>query len=395
MTKQTTSAPVVIIGGGIAGCATAFYLAKRGVHALLLEKSTFGFEASGRNAGGVRAQCRDISADRILAMKSIELWQTLDDELETVTEYTQGGTIRLAANQQRLDELAAQSKGELADGLYVEMWNQDKLYRHCPFLASGFIGAKYCPTDGNANPKLVAPAFAAAAERLGARTWKHTEVSAVNVEDGQVRSVTACNADGEWQIETEMVVHTGGPWTSILAQQLGLQVPIVPSRTIIGRTEPMPSLFSEFISSHDAEVYARPDKRGCIHIGAVAQPIDAFENCTAEDVRTYLEKRINLIPALGEPTIEEVWWGDLAMTPDRQPIIGPVEGVDGYLLAAGFSGHGFCLGPIMGKLMSELVIDGQASLPIDAFSVHRFDESNEFGRGKLQGTGEGTVEEIV
>ena len=100
-----------------------------------------------------------------------------------------------------------------------------------------------------------------------------------------------------------------------------------------------------------------------------------------------MERRVNLIPALGEASIDEVWWGTLAMTPDRQPVIGPVDEIDGYILATGFSGHGFCLGPIVGKLVSELVLDGAASLPLAAFDLKRFADSVEFGRGKIQGTG--------
>lgn len=382
-----TEAPVVIIGGGIAGCATAYNLAKRGVHALLLERATFGFEASGRNAGGVRAQCRDTTPDRLLAMRSIELWQTLHEELGAETEYMQGGTIRLADNEDRMAELRAQAEEELADGLHVEVWNKDQLYRHSPFLAAGNIGAKYCPTDGVANPKLVAPAFAAAAERLGARTWEQTEVDAVLTDGGKVVGVQAHNEHGDWTIETPLVVHAAGPWTPQLSSDLDISIPVVGSRTIIARTEPTSPLFTEFISGHDAGVFARPDKRGCIHIGAVGQPINSFEACTEADVYAYMEKRTNLIPALGELDIAEVWWGTLAMTPDKQPVMGRVDQLDGYILAAGFSGHGFCLGPAVGQQVSELILDGESSLDLSSFDLKRFAESAEFVEGKFQGTG--------
>lgn len=384
---QKCEAPVVIVGGGIAGCATAYFLAKRGVPALLLERSTFGFEASGRNAGGVRAQSRDISAERVLAMHSIQIWQTLHDDLGTDLEYVQGGTIRLANNEERMNELATQAEEELADGLTVEVWDRSQLYHHSPFLAHGFIGAKYCATDGVANPKLVTPAFAAKAESLGARTWINTEVDEILVQDGRVVGALAHNAEGDWQIETPVVIHAAGPWTPQLGADLGLDIPVVPSRTIIARSEPLPPLFTEFISGHDVGVYARPDKRGAIHMGVVGQPIHAFEECTEADVHAYMERRINLIPALGEASIDEVWWGTLAMTPDRQPIIGPVDHIEGYILATGFSGHGFCLGPIVGKLVSELVLDAEASLPLEAFDLKRFTAGAEFGRGKIQGTG--------
>ncbi|MEM7131937.1 MAG: FAD-binding oxidoreductase [Chloroflexota bacterium] len=384
---QKTDAQVVIIGGGIAGCATAYNLARRGVHALLLERTTFGFEASGRNAGGVRAQCRDTSTDRLLAMRSIELWQTLHQTLETEVEYVQGGTIRLAANEERLADLQAQSEEELADGLQVEMWNPEQLYRHSPFLAAGFIGAKYCATDGVANPKLVAPAFAATAARLGARTWEHTEVDAVLTEGGKVVGVQAHNKEGEWTIETPLVVHAAGPWTPQLSSNLDITIPMRPSRTIIARTEPTRPMFTEFISSHDAGVFARPDKRGSIHIGAVGRSLSDFDEVTDADIHAYVEQRVNLIPALGEVDIAEVWSGTLAMTPDSQPVMGRVDGLEGYILAAGFSGHGFCLGPAVGQQVSELILDGESSLNLDAFALSRFEEHTEFTTDSRQGTG--------
>ncbi|MCB0046050.1 MAG: FAD-binding oxidoreductase [Caldilineaceae bacterium] len=380
-------APVVIIGGGIVGSSIAWFLAQRGVKALLLEKSTPGFEASSRAAGGVRAQCRDTTDERKLAMASIEVWKTLAEATGTDVEYTQGGTLRLAATDDRLAELTAQSHEELADGLEVEMWDEAELYRRKPFLAPGFIGAKYCATDGVANPRLVTPAIAAAAARLGAEVWEETEVIGIDRADGRITGVRARNAQGEWSIAAPKVVHAAGPWTPQLSTDLGFEIPIVPSRTIIGRTEPLPRLFTEFISSHDAGVYARPDARGCIHIGAVGRSIGDFEEVTEADVRTYLEKRSNLIPALGEAEIEEVWWGTLAMTPDRTPILGVVEGLDGYYLASGFSGHGFALGPGVGKVMSELILDGEPSVSLDGFSLARFGEDVQFGKGRIQGTG--------
>jgi sarcosine oxidase subunit beta len=384
---QKNAASIVIVGAGIVGSSIAFFLAKRGIKPLLVEKSTAGFEASSRAAGGVRAQCRDISAERKLAMQSIEVWKNLSRDVGADLEYIQGGTLRLAATEERLTELTAQSAEELADGLYVEMWDRDELYRRKPFLAPGFIGAKYCPTDGVANPRLVTPAIAAAAARLGASVWERTEVTGIETADGRVTGVRAQNDDGEWLIETPLVIHTAGPWTPLLRDDLGFDIPIVTSRTVIGRTEPLPAMFTEFISSHDAGVYARPDARGCLHIGAVGRPIGDFEEASEADIRAYLARRVDLIPALGEAAIEEVWWGTLAMTPDRAPILGPVPGLEGYLLAAGFSGHGFALGPGVGQVMSELVLDGAPSLSIDAFSLERFTANPIFEKGQFQGTG--------
>jgi len=376
MPINKTEAPVVIIGGGIAGCATAYYLAKRGVSALLLERGTFGGEASGRAAGGVRAQCRDSSAERLLAMHSIQLWQNLEAEIGESVEYDQGGNLRLAQSEAALDELRAEAEEERADGLAVEVWDAAELYRRASYLAENFVGAKYCATDGIANPKLAAPALARAAQRLGARTWSHTEALHVEVTDGQVVAVTARGARGEhageWRIETPCVVHAAGPWTPQLGRDLGLEIPIESSRAIIGRSEPLPFMFSEFLSSHELGVYARPDRRGCIHVGATGYPIHTFDDCTEAGVREYIARGATLVPALADVPLAEVWWGTLAMTPDRLPIIGPVPGIEGYLLATGFSGHGFCLGPAVGDMLSQLIVEDETALALASLRLTRF-----------------------
>jgi sarcosine oxidase subunit beta len=222
---------------------------------------------------------------------------------------------------------------------------------------------------------LVTPAFAAAAKRLGARVWEETKVTGVEIDEGKVVGVIATNAEGEWTIDTPLVLHTAGPWSPEIGAQLGIHIPITPSRTIIAKTEPIAPLFTEFISSHDTEIFARPDKAGQIHVGAVAQPLGIFDECTEDDIHAFVERRVKLIPMLGEVDIAEVWSGTLAMTPDRQPIMGPVDGLAGYLLATGFSGHGFCLGPITGKVMAEQIIDGAPSIDLSAFRLARFAEA--------------------
>ncbi|MEW5961699.1 MAG: FAD-binding oxidoreductase [Chloroflexota bacterium] len=369
--SRTIEAPAVIIGGGIVGGATAYYLARRGIRAVLLEKSSIGSEASGRNAGGVRAQCRN-RLERRLAMASIELWAGLEAELGVDMEYTQGGNIRLAAHEDRLAQLSAEAEEELADGLRVEVWDRDQLRRRAPYLSDLFIGAKYCASDGIANPILATWGLALAAGRAGATLLAHTEAVDIEVQSGQVTAVVARNQVEELRIETPRLIHIGGPWTPKLAQTLGIHIPVEPARNFIGVTQPMPPLFTEFLSSHDLSLYARPARKGHIHIGAVGVANGTFDQSVPAEALAHLARGALMIPALRSATFLRTWAGTLAMTPDHLPIIGPVEGIQGYLLAAGFSGHGFCLGPIVGKLLSELVADGEPSISLAALNLSRF-----------------------
>ena len=368
---STREADVVIVGGGIVGCASAYYLARRGVSVALLERSTIGSEASGRNAGGVRAQCRD-RRERLHAMASIKLWETLEEELGFDVEYTQGGNIRLAANEERMAALTQEAEEELADGLYVELWDRDELRRRAPYLSDVFIGAKYCPTDGVANPILASRAFGWAARRAGATIRQHTEAVEIRLEGSRVTAVHARGPEGEFVIETPWVIHAGGPWSPHLSQTLGIELPIKPERHIVAVTEPLPPFFTEFISSHDLKMYARPARSGHVHFGLVGEHDFTFDKRTPSWAMERLGYIGDLIPALRGVEILRTWAGTVARTPDGVPIVGPVEGIQGYILAAGFCGHGFCLGPIMGKLLSELVLDGEPSLPLHDFRPERF-----------------------
>lgn len=371
MTARTIGADVAIIGGGIIGCATAYYLAQRGVSVVLLERGVIGAEASGRNAGGVRAQCRH-RHERALAMASIELWRSLEAELGIDIEYVQGGNLRLATDQARLESLTAEAEEELADGLYVEMWDRADLRRRAPYLDDIFVGAKYCPTDGVANPLLVARAFGWAARRLRARLLEHADATGLQLADGRVTGVSATDRSGELLVAAPWVIHAAGPWSPHILEAIGGELPIRPIRVEMAVTQPTAPFFTEFVSSHDIGVYVRPARRGHVHIGLMGDRETTFDKRVPPQRLPYLHRAAEMIPALAELSILRTWAGSLAMTPDGLPVLGPVEGVQGLLLATGFSGHGFCLGPIIGELMSQYVVDGQPALALDNFSLSRF-----------------------
>lgn len=374
MNDRRIGAEAIVIGGGIVGCASAYYLARRGVKVALLEKATIGGEASGRNGGGVRQQCRD-RRERPFAMASVRLWEGLQAELGFDIEYVQGGNIRMATNAARMEALRREGMEELEDGLLVELWDRDELRRRAPYLGEVFIGAKYCATDGTANPILATKAFGWAAQRLGATILTRTEVVSIGVEGGRVASVTGRDQEGEIIIEAPWVINAAGPCSAALSRAIGVEVPVEPARSVIAITQRMPSLFQTFISSHDLGVYARQAREGHVHIGGTSVPTRTFDQRVPVDVLEHLARgAAEMIPALCRANFLRSWAGTLEMTPDKVPILGPADSVKGYILATGFSGHGFCLGPIAGKLVSELVVDGAPSLSLHAVRLSRFEQ---------------------
>jgi sarcosine oxidase subunit beta len=185
--------------------------------------------------------------------------------------------------------------------------------------------------------------------------------------------VAARDKDGEIVVEAPRVIHAGGPWTPQLSRTLGIQVPIQPGRSVLAVTQRMPPLFKEFVSSHDLAVYGRQARQGHVHIGGVGTPGQTFDqNMPAASIAHLARGATEMLPALRGANFLRTWVGTLEMTPDKVPIIGPVDGIQGYLLASGFSGHGFCLGPIAGKLLCELIVDGEPSLPLHEFRLSRF-----------------------
>jgi sarcosine oxidase subunit beta len=215
----------------------------------------------------------------------------------------------------------------------------------------------------------------------------------VGVQAGRVTSVTGRDRDGGVLVEAPRLIHAGGPWTSMLSDTLGIPVPIEPARSVVAVTQRMPTLFKEFISSHDLGVYGRQAREGHVHIGGIGTPGRTFDQEVPAGVIERLARgAAEAIPALRGASFLRTWTGTLEMTPDRVPIIGPVDGVEGYILASGFSGHGFCLGPIVGKLLSELIVDGEPSLSLREFRLSRFAETvgsaqmgEEMGSPRLRG----------
>jgi sarcosine oxidase subunit beta len=364
---MTEHADVVVIGGGIIGSAAARELAKAGLHTVVLDRDPAPAQSSVRNGGGMRAQCRN-RVERLLAMASIELWQQLLADTGADIEYRRGGNLRLAFTEQTLDQLSDEAAEEEADGLHTEVWQQAEVRRRAPYLSDRVIGAKYCATDGHANPILATWAVVDAAVRSGVDHRPGAAATAIEVEAGRVRAV---RGEG-FRIMTPLVVHAAGPWTRELAAPLGVALPLTPARNAILVTQTEPPLFGEFVSAHEVGVYVRQAAKGQLHVGGVFTVDDTFDQRVSTGELERLARVVELIPALRRSKVLRSWSGTLDLTPDHLPIIGRPDGIEGYLVAAGFSGHGFCLGPVVGRVIADLALDRQPIVDVTSLSPNRF-----------------------
>jgi sarcosine oxidase subunit beta len=370
---QTIQADVAIVGGGIMGCATALFLQRKGKRAVILERNEVVGEASSLNGGGVRQQGRQL-VELPLARRAVELWADLDELLGRPTGYRRVGNLMIARDDAEMEFLAAQGRAEADHGLVTELVDARQVEEMAPGLARGaFVGGKLCPTDGHTVPAQTSQAVAAAAREAGAQIHPHQRVIDVGVEQGRVSYI----ASAEIRVEAPVVLNAAGPWAPAISQLVDVYLPIFPSRAQQHLTVPLELQSRPFV------ITAAWDFGGCQHAEGGFQfgggdVLDDHGRITfskqtmdwrVEEIRRRAGK---IFPALESAPLQRVWIGTFECTPDMMPIIGPVESPDGFFTCAGFSGHGFCLGPLMGQLMAEWIGDGQPSSDLSRFHYQRF-----------------------
>ena len=361
---------VVVLGGGIAGCCSAFHLASRGVPVVLFEKGAFGGEASGVNFGGVRSQGRDM-AEMALSRRARELWGQLPELIGEDVEFTASGHLKLAysdADMAFLERYAVEAEGH---GLSLELIGGNRVREMHPWLGADVVGASLCADDGHANPRLVAPAFAAAARRLGADMREFTRVTAV-ARDGDLFVVTAGDAP---PVRARWLVNAAGAWGAAIAAQFGEPVPLDPIAPTCMVTEPLPRFMDRAIGVCGGGVALRQTAQGSVVIGGGESVVDmAAERARplADVCASVLERAARAAPRLAGVQVLRAWAGVEGDMPDHIPCLGPSVTTPGLIHAFGFSQHGFQLGPAVGEVAADLVTSGRPRVDIDRLSVARF-----------------------
>jgi sarcosine oxidase subunit beta len=360
---------VIIIGGGIVGCATAYYLVKKGMQVLVLEKnSAVGVEASGRNGGGVRQHGRKAALP--LAMASVRLWTTLAEELNSDLEYIQTGNINIAVDDASIEVFEQEIAWEHAHGLTeVRMLTAEECHALVPGATNQVLAGKYCQTDGVANPMLVTPAFARAGRRLGVKIKTNETVKCLLLQGSRV-----CGVKTEVEeFEAGIVINTAGPWASRFSEQVGCPMPISPGRSHILITERVPKDMVTLWVNVRGRGYMRPTVSGNLALGSGGARNDNYSQQVEHDkVATQAERWGRYFPWLREISIIRTFSGITEYTPDGEPYIGAVPCVEGLFVAAAFHGEGFCPGPMVGRILSELVTGGQSKISLDPFRPDRF-----------------------
>lgn len=369
-----TRADCVIIGGGVVGSSLAYYLARQGMtNCVLLESSYLASGATGRCGGGIRQQW-STGPNTELAIESVREFASLEDELDADIEFLQGGYLVLAYTEEDVEQFEKNVELQKRLGLDVEILSPEDIRREVvPELnTDGVRMATYCPSDGSANPFLTTQAYAEAAKRLGVEIELFTPVTRVLSENGKVTGVETSKGT----ISAPRVINAAGSHSVPLAETVGVDIPITPYRREILVTEPLDRFFDPMVISFSYGIYFRQVKHGSV-LGGFADPDEpsGFNQTSSLEFLTAMSQKLHyLMPALRTVKVVRQWAGLYDMTPDALPILGPVEEVEGFYQASGFSGHGFMIAPKVSTLLAQMVVGKEPDLDIDRLSIRRFKE---------------------
>jgi len=334
--------------------------------------------ASGWTLAGVRQSGRH-PAELPLAIAAVELWKTLGEELDADVEYRQRGNLRLARDDAETEAIRGLVAEQSALGLDLELLSDTKdVQAIAPAISEAVIAASYCPGDGHANPTATVEAYARAAERLGAEIRLGESAEAILVENGRVTGVrTRAGVLG-----AEKVVVTAGIHTPAILEPLGLALPLDIKVVTQIRSRPLPPLLDQVFGTASAVCAGRQEVSGRLRITGGIQDWDKSLETGGDGrplvrpslsaIQGVIERSSFYLPALGEAEIEDFWAGLIDMTPDALPVIEAAPEIQGLVIAAGFSGHGFGIGPVTGQLIRDLILDRSPNLPLDDFRRHRF-----------------------
>jgi sarcosine oxidase subunit beta len=369
------SAEIVIRGGGVNGIACAYYLAKRGMKDIVLfEKRYLGAGATGRCGGGVRQQW-GMDENILLARDSVKLMENLTAELSYNIFFRQGGYIILIFDESEYDLISRTIPHQNTLGVPSELLTPKEIAAMVPGLnLQSVIAGAYCPTDGTAYPYAVLWGYAEAAKRLGVQIHLHANVDAVTRRNGGSYEVKTSMGT----IHTPRILNVAGSATKHVAAMLGVDIPTQPYRHEIAVTESIKPLFDPMVISLRVGFYFSQTMRGEI-LGGIGDPHETPSTGTAstsEFLFRYTAALRDAFPALAKLRIIRQWAGLYDVSPDARPIIGTVDGLDGYYHACGFSGHGFMLSPIVAVSLSELITTGGTSTPIEGLSLKRFERKD-------------------
>ncbi|MDM0056408.1 NAD(P)/FAD-dependent oxidoreductase [Variovorax fucosicus] len=415
-----THADVVVIGGGIIGVFAAYYMAKRGMKVAIVEKGRVGAEQSSRNWGWCRQQNRD-ARELPMATKSLALWKQFTAETGEETGFQRCGLLYLSNSEKELAGWARWGEFARTVDVKTQMLTAEQAAQRGRVTGKPWKGGVFAPTDGTADPSRAAPAVARAFLKLGGTVHQGCAARGVETEGGRISAVVTENGT----IRTKVAVLAGGAWASSFCRQYGIRFPQASIRQTVlsvatdgkeipaalhttgvsmtrrvdggytlaisgrGRVDPTPQLLRfapQFLpmfqrrwrnlapgglegvrSGHEGWSRWRLDKPTPMERMRILDP-----KVDASVVDLTYKRAVALVPTLKESSVTAAWAGYVDSTPDGVPGIGEMSNLRGLVLAAGFSGHGFGIGPGAGHLIADIVSGAEPLVDPRPYHPDRF-----------------------
>ena len=368
---------IVIIGAGVHGLSTAYYLGKRGItNVALLDKGYLGGGGSARSTAILRANY--VTAEGIpFFHESLKLYEDLAQDLNYNMLFSQFGRLELAHTESSIYALRNRVEFNAAMDVDSRLVGPDEIKELVPPLdlregrSLPVLAGLYHPPAGVIRHDAVIWAYARAVDKLGAEIHPFTEVTGIQRRNGRVVGVET----DQGNIEADLVVNCTAAWSSTIAKMVGLDLPLVTHPLQAMVTEPLKPLLDTGISSTNFHVYIYQTDRGELVIGGAVDDYPSYsQKSTFHRMEDLISHALELLPCLKEVNVLRQWTGLCDMTPDYVPIMGPVPGIEGFLLNCGWGTYGFKAGPIGGKTMAELIATGRTPDLIKPFSIERFDD---------------------
>ncbi len=373
------AADILVIGGGIAGLMTAWYLAEDGADVMLVDARDFGTQASGANAGSIHLQlqypefvkygegwARAYAPCLGFLKDSLALWQDLPARLGEDLDVKLAGGLVVANDAAQMRRIEAKARIETAAGLDMQVLGQTDLRHLAPYLSEDAIGAGFCPGEGKANPLRVTPALVTAAQRAGAVLERHTDVTGIAPEAGGYKVSTT-----RGEIRAGRIVNAAGAAAGTIAAMLGLELQIDGFPLQVTVTEPIAPLIPHLVYSAAGKLTLKQVANGGCVIGggwAARERGDGSLETDPKSLTGNMATAVGVVPAMAGVQAVRTWTAWVNGTPDWRPIIGAAPGCPGVFLAL-FPWVGFSAGPMTARVIADLVLGRAPSVPLAGVSV--------------------------
>ena len=389
---------VLIIGGGLIGCASAWHLARTGAKVALVEAGDINAGASGQNAGSLHFQMErrflengDVLADqaaRIVALNrlAIEDWRGIEQDLGVDLHVAQHGGLMVAETPEQVALLESKTRREVAEGLATVLLDGDAARDLCPVLGPRVLAASYLADEGHADPRALGPALAAAARAAGARLATRSRVEALGRRTAGGFDAVVSGADGSHTIHASQVLVAAGAWTPTICALANLHMPLFPVALLMNASERTTPILPQLIQHVGRRLSMKQAHAGNILIGGgwparLAQKsgggfdLNARATVLPESRSANLRAAIDVVPAVGQLNLIRSWTGVTTISADQLPIVGEIGRMPGFFVAGG--GSAFTLGLTFARLIAR-AMSGIAVPELDVLSPNRFNHLNSF-----------------